>query len=228
MRRFSASSHSDPFFAAGFIPANPSAPAKSLGCPFSTATPIASSNDLGPTAADMGRHAETAIAADTIAFFIARDTFKSSGTNRPFCICLTVYVMSVFSPKAAFPLRNRCRDLPGEVFERRTLAFCVVCHAVSGNSIPNPIDVRLGTGFRNFAASTLLKSSVSTFRSTALTRTSGDSTKGPFFKGLAFRPANHAVRGARKLSAGHKHRPRGDEQCPIFQQRQKATSADCA
>ena len=82
MTRFSASPRSDPFFAAGFIPANPSAPAKSLGCPFSTATPIASSNDLGPTAADMGRHAETAIAADTIAFFIARDTFKSSGTNR--------------------------------------------------------------------------------------------------------------------------------------------------
>ena len=107
--------------------------------------------------------------------------------------------------------------------------FCGVCpRKYVPKNIPNPIDVRLGTGFRNFAASTLLKSSVSTFRSTALTRTSGDSTKGPFFKGLAFRPANHAVRGARKLSAGHKHRPRGDEQCPIFQQRQKATSADCA
>ena len=55
-----------------------------------------------------------------------------------------------------------------------------------------------------------------------------DPAKGPFYKRFTFLPADHAVMGATKLSAGHKHRPRGDEQCPIFQQRQKATLADCA
>ena len=48
---------------------------------------------------------------------------------------------------------RRGRDLPGEVFERRTLALFVVCHAVSGNSIPYSINERLGAGFRNFATS---------------------------------------------------------------------------
>ena len=48
---------------------------------------------------------------------------------------------------------RRGRDLTGEVFERRALAFGIVCHAVSGNSIPNSVDVRLGTHFRSFAAS---------------------------------------------------------------------------
>ena len=67
---------------------------------------------------------------------------------------------------------RRGRDLPGEVFERRALAFCVVCHVVSGNSIPNSVDVRLGPLLKNFAASAVLKLSVSPFRSTALTRTS--------------------------------------------------------
>ena len=57
-------------------------------------------------------------------------------------------VFAVVGDGPAIPRRGR--DLPGEVFERRALAFCVVCHAVSGNSIPNSIDVRLGAGFRNF------------------------------------------------------------------------------
>ena len=48
---------------------------------------------------------------------------------------------------------RRGRNLPGEVFERRALAFGIVCHAVSGDSIPNSLDVRLGTRFDFFAAS---------------------------------------------------------------------------
>ena len=51
---------------------------------------------------------------------------------------------------AAIPRRGRY--LTGEVFERRALAFCVVCHTVSGNSIPNPVNERLGYLFGNFAA----------------------------------------------------------------------------
>ena len=53
-------------------------------------------------------------------------------------------------------------------------------------------------------------------------------TEGPFFKGFAFLPAGHAVMGATKLSAGHRHHPRVCAQFRIFQQRRKATSADCA
>ncbi len=37
-----------------------------------------------------------------------------------------------------------------------------------------------------------------------------------------------AVMGATKLSAGHRHHPRVCAQFRIFQQRRKATSADCA
>ena len=47
---------------------------------------------------------------------------------------------------------RRGRDLPGEVFERRALALFVVCHAVSGNSIPNSVDERLSFLLKNFAA----------------------------------------------------------------------------
>ena len=39
---------------------------------------------------------------------------------------------------AAVPRRGR--DLTGEILQRRALAFCVVCHAVSSNSIPNSVD----------------------------------------------------------------------------------------
>lgn len=42
--------------------------------------------------------------------------------------------------------------LPGEVFRSNALSLFVVCHAVSGNSIPNSVDERLGAGFRSFAA----------------------------------------------------------------------------
>ena len=51
-------------------------------------------------------------------------------------------VFAVVGDGPAIPRRGR--DLPGEVFERRAPAFCVVCHVVSGNSIPNSVDVRLG------------------------------------------------------------------------------------
>ena len=47
---------------------------------------------------------------------------------------------------------HRGRDLTGEVFERRALALFVVCHAVSGDSIPNSVDERLGSLLKNFAA----------------------------------------------------------------------------
>ncbi len=47
---------------------------------------------------------------------------------------------------------RRGRDLTGKVFERRALALFVVCHAVSGNSIPNPVDERLRLLLKNFAA----------------------------------------------------------------------------
>ena len=46
----------------------------------------------------------------------------------------------------------RGSHLTGEVFERRALAFCVVCHAVSGDSIPHSINVRFGTRFDFLAA----------------------------------------------------------------------------
>ena len=51
---------------------------------------------------------------------------------------------------AAIPRRG-CH-LTGEVFDRRALAFCVVYHAVFSNSIPNPIDERLGARFDFLAA----------------------------------------------------------------------------
>ena len=51
---------------------------------------------------------------------------------------------------AAIPRRGR--DLTGEILQRRALAFGIVCHAVSGNSIPNSLDERLGLFFENFAA----------------------------------------------------------------------------
>ena len=47
---------------------------------------------------------------------------------------------------------RRGRHLSGEVFERRALALFVVCHAVSTDSIPNPVDHCLGAGFDDFAA----------------------------------------------------------------------------
>ncbi len=46
---------------------------------------------------------------------------------------------------------RRGRDLTGEILQRRALAFCVVCHVVSGDSIPHSINVRLGAGFGYFA-----------------------------------------------------------------------------
>ena len=63
------------------------------------------------------------------------------------CIC---HVRS--QPKAAFPLRNLCRNPPGKVLERRALALFIARHLVSGNSIPNLANVRLGFLFENFAA----------------------------------------------------------------------------
>ena len=49
---------------------------------------------------------------------------------------------------AAVPRRGR--DLPGEVFASNALALLVVCHAVSGDSILNFANVRLGFFFENF------------------------------------------------------------------------------
>ena len=46
---------------------------------------------------------------------------------------------------------RRGRHLTDEVFERRALTFGIVCHAVSGNSIPYSIDERLGARFDFFA-----------------------------------------------------------------------------
>ena len=47
---------------------------------------------------------------------------------------------------------RRGRHLTGEVFERRAPALLVVCHAVSGNSVPNSVDICFGADFRDFAA----------------------------------------------------------------------------
>ena len=47
---------------------------------------------------------------------------------------------------------RRGSDLPDEVFASNALAFCVVCHAVSGDSIPHSINVRFGTRFDFLAA----------------------------------------------------------------------------
>ena len=63
-------------------------------------------------------------------------------------------VFAVVGDEPAIPRRGR--DLSGEVFERRAPAFCVVCHVVSGDSIPNSVDERLGPLLKNFAASALL------------------------------------------------------------------------
>ena len=63
-------------------------------------------------------------------------------------------VFAVVGDGLAIPRRGR--HLTGEVFERRALALFVVCHAVSGDSIPNSVDVRLGSLLKNFAASALL------------------------------------------------------------------------
>ena len=51
-------------------------------------------------------------------------------------------VFAVVGDRPAIPRRGR--DLPGEVFERRALALFVVCHSVSGDSIPNSVAERLG------------------------------------------------------------------------------------
>ena len=62
------------------------------------------------------------------------------------CIC---HVRS--QPKAAFPLRNLCRNPPGKVLASDALAMSIVRHLVSGDSIPNFANVRLGFLFENFA-----------------------------------------------------------------------------
>ena len=51
---------------------------------------------------------------------------------------------------AAIPRRGR--DLTGEIFGCDALALEVVCHLVSGDSVPNPIYVRICFLLKNFAA----------------------------------------------------------------------------
>ena len=46
---------------------------------------------------------------------------------------------------------RRRRDLTGEVLGSDALALGVVCHLVSGNSIPNSVYERLGFLLKNFA-----------------------------------------------------------------------------
>ena len=119
---------------------------------------------------------------------VERDKTRSGG-YAPFIVVVPsssrTVGLNLRNLMAAVPRRGR--DLPGEVFERRALAFGVVRHAVSGNSIPKTVDECLGARFRNFtAASALLRSSVSPFRSTALTRTSaGDAATGTSGRGAA-------------------------------------------
>ena len=119
---------------------------------------------------------------------VERDKTRSGG-YAPFIVVVPsssrTVGLNLRNLMAAVPRRGR--DLPGEVLERHALACRVICHAVSGNSIPKTVDECLGARFRNFtAASALLRSSVSPFRSTALTRTSaGDAATGTSGRGAA-------------------------------------------
>ena len=72
--------------------------------------------------------------------------------GRPLLYMLHCICHVRFQPKAAFPLRNRCRNPPGKVLASDALAMFIVRHLVSGDSIPNPVNERFGYLFGNFAA----------------------------------------------------------------------------